>query len=424
MFGAFCRRWCGGPRLLLLIFLIAAGLGVNTSRAQDASPDDVARLLAGMQPSAGSVAASWTRDPSWQHHRAQFDRSWKELEARQLSRIRPWADAHLPDKRPNVFYMFSGPDVLYVNAFFPGAANYVLAGLEPPGNMPALTEPFRRALPGALGGLRGSLSTVMSYSFFRTKDMQTTLAGSALNGTLPPMLVFLARSGKTVHEVTPVEVQRDGTLARRGRELSRGAVPGVEIAFSALDADGQPGPQQTIHYFQADLSDGGVKSSGLIQFMRGLGRGNSLIKSASYLMHTGGFNTIRQFLLDNSDAIVQDDLGVPVHMFRPQDFELRPYGRYVGPVEEFPNSFQPRLAEVFRGSPPRIDFGIGYRWRPNKSHLLLAVRKSGAPERIVASTPRRTDIAQVSTPERVRAPARPKATKAEAPARMQWTWDQ
>jgi len=46
---------------------------------------------------------------------------------------------------------------------------------------------------------------------------------------------------------------------------------------------------------------------------------------------------------------------------------------YMTPLGIFPNTYQPRLAELYRRSTP-IDFGYGYRWRRNESNLLLAVR--------------------------------------------------
>jgi hypothetical protein len=31
---------------------------------------------------------------------------------------------------------------------------------------------------------------------------------------------------------------------------------------------------------------------------------------------------------------------------------------------------------LFKNAPP-IDFSLGYRWKPNQSNLLLAIKKSG-----------------------------------------------
>ena len=121
---------------------------------------------------------------------------------------------------------------------------------------------------------------------------------------------------------------------------------------------------QTLYYFQSDLSDGGVRDSGLIAFARQLGPCDSLVKSASYLMHSSGFSRVREFLMDQCNTMIQDDSGIPMHLIKPKDWQLRPFGHYLPPAEPFPNMYQPRLAELFRtGAPQRIDFGLGYRWR-------------------------------------------------------------
>ena len=77
--------------------------------AQGASPDDVARFLAGMQPSAGSPLAALTRNPGWQRHAKWFDSNWDTLEKRQLSKVRAWSERHLKDRQNTLYYMFSGP---------------------------------------------------------------------------------------------------------------------------------------------------------------------------------------------------------------------------------------------------------------------------------------------------------------------------
>src|SRR5688572_564549 len=116
-------------RLVALVagaVLVAVASG--TASAQNASPDDVARFLAGMQPSAGSPIAPLTRNPSWQRHAKWFDSNWATLDSRQLSKVRRWSEKHLKDRRSTLYYMFSGPDFLYANAFFPEASNYLMSG--------------------------------------------------------------------------------------------------------------------------------------------------------------------------------------------------------------------------------------------------------------------------------------------------------
>src|SRR5262249_464794 len=60
----------------------------------------------------------------------------------------------------------------------------------------------------------------------------------------------------------------------------RTAAPGVKIAFS----EGS-GPKQTLYYFNTNLADGSFERSGFSAFLAKLGPADSLIKSASYLLH-------------------------------------------------------------------------------------------------------------------------------------------
>src|SRR5688572_27902941 len=113
------------PRIVALIFgaaLVATTGGA--ALAQGASPDDTARFLAGMQPSASSPLTALARSQAWQRHAKWFDSNWAALEKQRLSRVRAWSERHLKDRQYTLYYMFSGPDFLYADAFFPSATTY------------------------------------------------------------------------------------------------------------------------------------------------------------------------------------------------------------------------------------------------------------------------------------------------------------
>jgi hypothetical protein len=119
-----------------------------------------------------------------------------------------------------------------------------------------------------------------------------------------------------------------------------------------------------------------VKNSGFLKFCEKLGIGDSLLKSASYLLHRQSFSRTRQFLIERSRLIVQDDSGIPLFAFKPDEWQLNLFGKYLGPIGTFPEHNQPKLRQLYQqGKPSKLDFGIGYRWRPNESNLLLAVKK-------------------------------------------------
>src|SRR5260370_42371708 len=116
--------------------LVAAAMRARA--ADTVTADDTARFLAGMLPSADSPLTPLTKAPSWQQHARFFDAGFGQLEQRQLSKIRTWTAANLAAPKPTMFYMFSGPDFLYADAFYSRATTYVLSALEPAGSVPDL----------------------------------------------------------------------------------------------------------------------------------------------------------------------------------------------------------------------------------------------------------------------------------------------
>jgi hypothetical protein len=343
-------------------------VAIPAHAADAATADDTARFLAGMPPSVDSPLTPLTKDPSWQQHAKFFDYAFGQLEQRQLSKIRAWGDVNLAAPRPTMFYMFSGPDFLYADAFYQKATTYVLSALEPVGSVPDLTNLPRGGIGAALYNVEQSLGSILSFSFFLTKQMKVDLRAGQVSGTLPLLYVFLARSGKTIREVSPIALDDKGAAYFANENPGRNATRGVRIIYAGSD-----GAPKTLYYFSTDLSNNGVRSSGFLKFCETLAPGNSLIKSASYLLHSRNFTTVRDFLLANSATIIQDDSGIPLANYDPKQWRFFPFGRYAGPIAKFPGTYQPKYAELFRRSQP-MDFGIGYRWRTNESNLLLSVK--------------------------------------------------
>ncbi len=357
-------RWT----VLVAATLMLLGSAARAMPAHSATPNDVARFLAGLPPSEGSPLTGLTRERAWQGHAAAMDAAWANIETRQISRIRTWSASELATPSNVLYYFFSGPDFLYADAFFPSATTYVMAALEPSGPLPAIGRTRGESLSYGMSQLRSSLNSVLNFSFFRTREMRTTLSANTFSGTLPILYIFLARTGKTIDEVTFHDINEDGSLVADGEGLPKGAANVAKILFKGSD-----GKQRTLYYVQTDLSNGGWRRSGLKAFTEKMPPGDALIKSASYLLHSNAFSDVRSHLLERSKRLLQDDSGVPVGYFKTEDWQLRPYGRYLGPIAVFPNNHQPRLGELFRKSkPPSIDFGIGYRFRPNESNILVA----------------------------------------------------
>jgi hypothetical protein len=333
--------------LILLSVLLAGNVF-----GQRATIDDTAKFLAGM-PVQGPLEPL-THNPAWLDHAQNLDRAWKKKDHFQVRPIREWMLANASDSytSPNtMYYMFGGPDFLYANLFFPQAKTYILAGLEPVGQVPDLTSMNPASLGADLNALRGSMHTVLQTHYFITKDMRAELARPNLGGTLPILYVFLARLNCVVLDTTFVN----------------SPAPGVKITFTR---DGGP---QTLYYFKTDLSGG---QSPFLKWCAAQGPGNSLLKAASYLMHTSGFTGVRNFLFANSRIIIQDDSGIPLKAF-PKSWIVDCYGRFVPHAEMFGKYDQPELAAVYNRQPPppELGFAFGYHWQKDRGILMLARRK-------------------------------------------------
>jgi hypothetical protein len=347
-----------------MMLLATGGVGA----AETATPDDTARVLAGLQPSAASPLAPLTQAPAWQRHQRFFDNAFNQLEQRQLAKIHAWTETNLAAPRPVMFYFFSGPDFLYADAFYAKATTYVMAALEPTGPVPDLTTLPRGGIGPELSSVERSLQSILSFSFFITEKMKDDLSEGEISGTLPILYVFLARTGKTVRSASLIWLDSNGAVHGMDEPPAPNVTRGARIIFAGPD-----GVEKTLYYFSTDLSNSGVKSSGFLKFCEPLGPGGSLLKSASYLLHSGSFSTVRSWLLKNSATIVQDDSGIPLASYDPHAWRFLPFGRYAGPIDKFPSRYQQRYEDLFERAQP-IDFGIGYRWRTRESNLLLAVR--------------------------------------------------
>ena len=389
--------------------LLAAG----AANAADVTADDTARFLAGMMPSAGSPLMALTRDPDWQRHAKFFDSAFGQLEQRQMSKVRAWSEANVTAPKPTMFYMFSGPDFLYANAFYPRATTYVLSALEPPGSVPDLTKVPPGSVGEALANVEHSLGSILSFSFFITKKMKVDLHEGEVTGAMPLLYVFLARSGKTIKNVSTVALDGKGTAYFANENTGGSATRGLRIVFAGSD-----GVEKTLYYFSTDLSDSSVKVSGFLKFCATLAPGNSLLKSASYLLHSGSFSTVRDFILANSATIIQDDSGIPLGYYSPKKWRFFPFGSYAGPISEFPAKYQQSYAELFQRAQP-MDFGIGYRWRSHESNLLLSVRSPDDGAATADATSTTETLPSVPKPKHPHKP-RPSPPTPEPPRGFLW----
>jgi hypothetical protein len=332
---------------ILLTALACASLTLAASGAP--TVDDLAKFVAGL-PVKDAGLAALEKDPSWAKYAAELNTKWAHMDERQLAHVRSWArgNADIARVSGTVYYMFSGPDFLYARTFFPNASTYIMCGLEPIGAVADITKMAPGNIAADLSNVRHALDTMLTTHYFITKDMRVDLTRGYIGGALPLLFVFLEKSGCTVNAVNF-------------------SGPSVEIDFHSPSGKGQ-----TLYYFKTDLSNGGGNGS-FLAFLKHHGPGASLLKSASYLMHTESFSTIRNFLLANSNLIVQDDSGIPYRAFDQRRWNVRLFGVYDGPIGLFHEYNQPDLAKAFEaGKAGDLGFAFGYAWQVPKGLLIEA----------------------------------------------------
>jgi hypothetical protein len=338
-------------RALLPSILLA---GSTLPGATFDSVNDAARFLAGLPSAGGKGSASLRQTAAWQEHSRQMDNQFNRFRETREQPISSWRNGALrglPGR--TVFYPFGGPDYLFARALFPDAGTCILVGLEGADPLPSFAKLDETNVGAVLANLRKSLSSVIQLSFFITKDMRTNLASTQLRGSLPLVLVFAARGGYPIHSVELIDLSRDGSVVSRSG--SGGAAPGFRI---------QAG-RKTIYYFQEDLSNGGVGSDRrLLRFVSSQAPFATFLKSASYLMHQGEFTAIRNYILENSAAVVTDPSGIPFRSLDPNRWKIQLYGSYNGPIDMFKSYSQPDLTRAYTsGQFPvgALPFGVGYK---------------------------------------------------------------
>jgi hypothetical protein len=358
----------------------------TTALAPDtANVQNVAAYLAGLPPQAGTSLATLAAAPTWQAFAKDQDKSWVKYRTTHTDRMNQWAATELDSVRQattTVFYPFSGPDFLNVFTMFPTASTYVMFGLEPVGSVPS-HENLEN--PAILPAVKKSLWSVLNFSFFRTNDMAVDLKSVNLDGAVPLIMLFAARTGNHLQSVKPVQLDAHGqlqavadttsTLASNQKSVLAKTIPGAEIKLQAAD-----GSEKTIYYFSADLSDWklGTKSAPLA-YVRTLGPLTTYVKSATYLMHKSYFSKVRNLVLERSNYLLQDDSGIAMKYFPKSAWQFTYYGTYRRPINLFAKQYQPELTAAYHDSLHRarpLPFGTGYNWRQTDSNLLLAKRRT------------------------------------------------
>jgi len=285
-------------------------------------------------------------------------------------RLNSAAGAALP-----VFYPFSGPDALTVTVFFPQSPVYVMVGLEPAGTLLSPKQLESKNLERYLTATRSTVASELDRSFFITRQMDREFRGQVTDGLCLPILELLVRSGHTILGFRYVRLDDGGQIVERASDYhapGRIGNKGVEIEFRR-DND------QSVHklfYFSVNLSDTRLQENRpFLSFLSRLQGSTTFLKATSYMIHKPEFSIIREHVLSESAAVLQNDSGVPYHFYLSLSWRVQLYGEYVRPYGSFRWLQQPDLRNAYLAQAPRpLPFQIGYGFKAIPSNLLFAIR--------------------------------------------------
>ena len=315
-----------------------------------------------------------TPDKKWTTYQQHINDDWKVVEKNKTGLIEKWRKKNIDtisSDTTTLFYPFAGADFLYPHAFFPNAGNYLLIGLEPIGKLHRCDSMSKNDFYSYLDKIRGALYYSNQLGFFRTKSMETDLNQESLDGTLPLILFYIRKTGHRITGVTYFNLDNKGTIITCKQDTT---TFGVRVAF----ADSSLKKQQFLYYLSYDLSDHNLKKHPeLLQFVKSFGSQFTFLKAASYLMFSGEFQLMRNYLLDQETAILQDDSGIPYRFFKPAYWDVQLFGTYTQTIDLFKYKFQPDLQAAYEKQVTKhgVPFRIGYNVKFNETNLLFAKKK-------------------------------------------------
>ena len=341
----------------------------------DGSFNRIARYWSGLHDSAN---AGIEKFKEWKKFSTDLDSSFSKLDRKKFTVVDKWATVELKsvnEKINTVFYPFSGPDFYYANNLFPNARRYIMVGLEPVGDAKKLEHLNDTTLNAYLIRIENSLYSITNFGFFRTIAMKENFNKENLNGMLPLLYLFTTRRGYELVGLQRIVLTNDGVAKPYQLNDSTVTIKNVRGVKIILQKNNQ---QQELYYFSFDLSNGNYKAHPEFEkFILSQKDFCTYLKAASCLLHKSFFSGVRNLILNNTTAVLQDDSGIPIQFFIKEKWNTTLYGMYTGTIDLFKGDEQPDLMALYKDSSKvkPLPFGTGYKYFKGTSNLQLAVKK-------------------------------------------------
>ncbi len=353
--------------------------------------NSTARLLAGLAPwYPGHYALAET--PAWKEHSAAMQAAWTELLTGRVAAMKSWREEQLPPGcagSGTLLYPFSGPDFLNAFWLFPQCNTYVMFGLELIGEVPDVEAMNERDFAHLLSDVRAATADLFSRNYFITENMSRQLYTAQLRGVVPLLVISMALSGAEILRMAPQELARPRAEPAPQPEAAAKMVSLRKPRGIAIDwrAPGDPAVKRLI-YFSVDATDQSLaRYPEFVAFLQRYEPSTTLLKSASYLLHSREFSRLRRTLLQVSRTLVQDDSGLPYRMLVSRGWHMSLHGNYAVPIPPFEGAFQPALMAAYQAQHPgSLPFAFGYSFqdqRDDRANLMVG-RKGPSPRSLVA----------------------------------------
>jgi len=338
-----------------------------------------ASVLAGVKSTSGSLK-KYLDSSAWKENASFIDSSWGRLERSRLSKMRAWRTtefATINQKTRTLFYPFSGPDFLTAFTFFPDVDKYIMVAMEPMGKLPEITKMKHKDAEEYIHQFRISLTDIFNKSYFITKNMNRDLNYQKVNGVLPVLALFIKRTGNEIANISYVVKLDNDSI--------------IEVPYDYSDKKNLPfgvrldivsnGKAKTVYYFRYDISNKKFEEkAAFYKYLNKMESPSTYVKSASYLLHNDFMSNIRQFILDKSNNVIEDDTGIPFKYFTEKgNWNIKLYGQYAKPVSDFKwLDLQKELKESFEkdsANVGKLPFHLGYHWGSKKDVLIVSSKK-------------------------------------------------
>ncbi|MCQ2253310.1 MAG: hypothetical protein MJZ61_07660 [Bacteroidales bacterium] len=343
---------------------------VNEAVVEQCPANDLALFIAG-KPSA--KYALLQEGDKYKAYSQNTQKTWNDLNDKTLKPIKNWCEENIPDFYNDttcLFYPFGGPDLIFAMTFFPKERDYVLFGLEKPGQLIDPDKLAENQLNQYLDSLQYSFRYLNKYGFFVAKQMLNDFKNKDMDGTLHLALYTLALENCTITRYRDIYLDDRGEVqTTEGKNLYHPY--GWEITFKQ---EGDP-RTRTVKYLKFNAEDEAI--NGRMEFpffLNNIKEKTCYFKAASYLMQSVEFTTMQKLILNQCDRILQDESGFSYARIK-KGYSVTLFGTYTDPVRDFKIFPQNDLRQALINNNCRpLPFKIGYAAQHNESVLMACVK--------------------------------------------------